>query len=239
MSYKFDGQALWTRKGLCYPANMGFRTLASLIMAAAVTAAFAAPAMAGDVVRKPDLSVWGADGHFQGYSAALPLDLSSDAEKAMFTAKVAGGLDDPTYNLELNLNQKPDETSDADRAVGVGASWNAREAAIRSSLARSFGFGLLPRTNYVRLSMDMNATQPVYLRGRTPVTRANVRSELTLDGRPVASIAVGGGTQGDEGVDVSLTRPFSIPAEFTVSLRAADERVQDSRLMIKLVRTTW
>jgi hypothetical protein len=66
-----------------------------------------------------------------------------------------------------------------------------------------------------------------------------VRSELTLDGRPVASIAVGGGTMGDEGVDFSLTRPFDIPAEFTVSLRAADERVQDGRLMVKLVRTTW
>jgi hypothetical protein len=36
---------------------------------------------------------------------------------------------------------------------------------MRSSLARSFGFGLLPKTNYVRLSMDMNASQPVYLRG--------------------------------------------------------------------------
>ena len=96
-----------------------------------------------------------------------------------------------------------------------------------------------PKANYVRLSMDMNATQPVYLRGQTPVTRANVRSELTLDGRPVASIAVGGGTMGEEGVDVSLTRPFDIPAEFTVSLRAADERVQDGRLRVKLVRTTW
>ena len=157
----------------------------------------------------------------------------------MFTARVAGGLDDPTYNLELKLDQKPDEANEANRALGLGASWNAREAAIRSSLARSFGFGLLPRANYVRLSMDMNATQPVYLRGRMPVTRANVRSELTLDGRPVASIAVGGGTQGDEGVDLSLTRPFAIPAEFTVSLRAADERVQDGRLMVKLIRTTW
>lgn len=204
-----------------------------------MTTVFVMPAAAGDVVRKPDLAVWGSEGHFQGYSAALPLDLSSDAEKALFTARVAGALDDPTYNLDLKLDQKPDETGLGNRALGVGASWNAREAAIRSSLARSFGFGLLPRTNYVRLSMDMNATQPVYLRRRTPVTRANVRSELTLDGRPVASIALGGGTQGDEGVDVSLTRPFDIPAEFTVSLRAADERVQDSRLMVKLVRATW
>ena len=221
---------------------MGFRTLLSLIAATAATAAFAAfaaPATAGDVVRKPDLAVWGADGHFQGYSAAQTLDLSSDVEKATFTAKVAGAIDDPTYNFELNLNQKADEHAAANRAVGVGASWNAREAAIRSSLARSFGFGLLPKTNYVRLSMDMNASQPVYLRGRPPVTRANVRSELTLDGRPVASIALGGGTMGEEGVDFSLTRPFDLPAEFTVSLRAADERVQDGRLMVKLVRTTW
>ncbi|WP_165187420.1 hypothetical protein [Caulobacter soli] len=220
---------------------MGFRTLASLIVATAATAVLASPATAGDVVRKPDLAVWGADGRFQGYSAAQTLDLSTDAEKATFTAKVAGAVDNPTYNFDLNLNQKPDEHAAANRALGVGASWNAgaREAAIRSSLARSFGFGMLPKTNYVRLSMDMNATQPVYVRGRTPVTRANVRSELTLDGRPVASIALGGGTQGDEGFDVSLTRPFDIPAEFTVSLRAADERVQDGRLMVKLVRTTW
>ncbi len=225
--------------GSCYPATMGFRTLASLIVATAATIALATPATAGDLVRKPDLAVWGADGHFQGYSAALPLDLSTDAEKAMFTARVAGALDDPTYNFDLNLSQKPGDTAQTDRTVGVGASWNAREAAIRSSLARSFGFGLLPKTNFVRLSMDMNATQPVYLRGRTPVTRANVRSELNLDGRPVASISLGGGTQGDEGFDVSLTRPFDIPAEFTVSLRAADERVQDSRLMVRLVRTTW
>jgi hypothetical protein len=219
---------------------MGFRTVASLIVATAATAAFATSATAGDIVLKPDLSVWGADGHFEGYSAAQTLDLSSDAEKATFTARVAGAIDDPTYNFDLNLNQKPDEHVATNRDGRVGASWNAREAAIRSSLARSFGFGLLPKTNYVRLSMDMNATQPVYLRGPPgPVTRANVRSELTLDGRPVASIAVGGGTMGDEGVDFSLTRPFDLPAEFTVSLRAADERVQDGRLMVKLVRTTW
>lgn len=230
---------LWTRKGLCYRAFMGFPTVASLIVATAATAAFASQATAGEIIRKPDLSVWGADGHFQGYSAAQTLDLSSDAQKATFTAKVAGAFDDPTYNFELNLNQKPDEHAAANRAVGVGASWNAREAAIRSSLARSFGFGLLPKANYVRLSMDMNASQPVYVRGVAPVTRANVRSELTLDGRPVASIAVGGGTMGQEGVDFSLTRPFDLPAEFTISLRAADERVQDGRLMVKLVRSTW
>lgn len=215
---------------------MGFR---NRFMIAALLAAVAAPAVAGDIVRKPDLSVWGNDGHFQGYSAALPLDLSTDAENARVTAKVAGAIDDPTYNLQLDLSQKPGDQALANRSLGLGASWNAREAAIRSSLARSFGFGLLPKANYVRLSMDMNATQPVYLRGQTPVTRANVRSELTLDGRPVASIAVGGGTMGEEGFDVSLTRPFDIPAEFTVSLRAADERVQDGRLMVKLVRTTW
>lgn len=218
---------------------MGFRTLACLIAVTAATTVLAGPATAREVMRKPDLSVWGSDGHFQGYSAAQTLDLSSDAENATFTAKVAGSIDDPTYNFELNLKQKPDEQATANRALGVAASWNAREAAIRSSLARSFGFGLLPKANYVRLSMDMNATQPVYVRGRLPETRANVRSELTLDGRPVASIAVGGGTMGQEGVDFSLTRPFDIPAEFTVSLRAADERVQDGRLMVKLVRTTW
>jgi hypothetical protein len=210
-----------------------------LITATAVTAAFATSARAGNVVRKPDLSVWGADGHFQGYSAAQTLDLSSDVERATFTARVAGAIDDPTYNFDLNLNQKPAEHLTTNRAVGVGASWNAREAAIRSSVARSFGFGLLPKANYVRLSMDMNASQPVYVRGAPPVTRAKLRSELTLDGRPVAAIAVGGGTMGEEGVDFSLTRPFDLPAEFTVSLRADDQRIQDGRLMVKLVRTTW
>jgi hypothetical protein len=215
---------------------MGFR---NGFLIAALLAGVAAPAVAGDVVGRPNLAVWGNGGHFQGYSAALPLDLSTDAEAARVTAKVAGALDDPTYNLQLDLNQKPDDHQQANRALGLGASWNAREAAIRSSLARSFGFGLLPRTNYVRLSMDMNATQPVYLRGQMPVTRANIRSELTLDGKPVASIAVGGGTMGEEGFDFSLTRPFDIPAVFTVSLRAADERVQDGRLMVKLVRASW
>jgi len=205
----------------------------------AVAAVIAGPAMAGDIVRKPDLAVWGSDGRFQGYSAALPLDLSTDAESARVTAKVAGAINNPTYDLDLNLSHKPGDESLANRSLGVGASWNAREAAVRSSLARSFGFGILPKTNYVRVSMDMNASQPVYLRNRPPLARANVRSELTLDGRPVASIAVGGGTMGEEGFDLSLTRPFDIPAEFTVSLRAADERVQDGRLMVKLVRTTW
>lgn len=218
---------------------MGFR---NCFVIATFGIAVAGPAMAGDVVQKPALSVWGADGHFQGYSAAQTLNLSSDAERASLTAKVAGSVNDPTYNFDLNLSQKADDAATiatANRTVGLGASWNAREAAIRSSMARSFGFGMLPKTNYVRLSMDMNATQPVYVRGALPVTRANVRSELMLDGRPVASIAVGGGTQGDEGVDVSLTRPFDLPAEFTVSVRAANDRVQDGRLMVKLVKATW
>ncbi|MBO9709969.1 MAG: hypothetical protein J7521_17350 [Caulobacter sp.] len=218
---------------------MGFRTTFLMAGLIAGLTAVALPAAAGDLVQKPALSVWGSDGHFQGYSAAQTLDLSSDAEKTTFTAKVAGSLAEPTYDFNLAINQKANDENLANRSLGLGASWNAREAAIRSSMARSFGFGVLPKSNYIRVSMDMNASQPVYDRTRAPLARANVRSELTLDGRPVASIAVGGGTMGDEGVDFSLTRPFDLPAEFTVSLRAADERVQDGRFMVKLVRSTW
>jgi hypothetical protein len=217
---------------------MGFRT-SSLI--AAIAVASAGPALAGDIVRKPDLSVWGNDGRFQGYSAALPLDLSTDAENATLVAKVAGSLDSPTYDFNLNLAAKTEkDDGPSPRSLALGASWNQREAGVRSSLSRLFGFGFMPKTNYVSVSVDMNAVAPVDVTKRAaPVTRANLRSALTLEGRQIGSIAVGGGTMGDEGVDVSLTRPFDIPAEFTVSLRAVDERMQDSRLMVKLVRTTW
>jgi hypothetical protein len=210
-----------------------------LVAASALTLGAVAPALAGDVVRKPDLSVWGNDGRFQGYSAALPLDLSTDAENATFVAKVAGGLDRPTYDFNLNLAAKT-EQGPSPRSLALGASWNQREAGVRSSVSRLFGFGFMPRTNYVSVSVDMNAVAPIDLTRRgAPVTRANLRSALTLDGRQIGSIAVGGGTMGDEGVDVSLTRPFDIPAEFTVSLRADNERVQDGRLMVKLVKASW
>lgn len=210
-----------------------------LVAAGALALGAAYPALAGDIVRKPDLSVWGNDGRFQGYSAALPLDLSTDAENATFVAKVAGSLDRPTYDFNLNLAAKT-EQGPSPRSLALGASWNQREAGVRSSVSRLFGFGFMPRTNYVSVSVDMNAVAPVDVTKRAaPVTRANLRSALTLDGRQIGSIAVGGGTLGDEGVDVSLTRPFDIPAEFTVSLRAADDRVQDGRLMVKLVKASW
>jgi len=206
------------------------------------TLAFAAPATA-EVIKKPNLSVSANDGRFTGYSAALPLDLSTDGEKALFTAKVAGNLEHPTYNLDLNLADKPQEGDASGRTLGVSATWSDREAAIRSSLARSFGFGLLPRANYIRVSMDMDAAQPIWLRGRTPLARASVRSTLTLDGQPLAAIALGGGSLGDEGVDFSLTRPFDLPAEFTVSLRADSEaqtgRLKDGRVMVKLVKARF
>ena len=210
-----------------------------LVAAGALALGAVCPALAGDVVRKPDLSVWGNDGRFQGYSAALPLDLSTDAENATFVAKVAGGLDRPTYDFNLNLAAKT-EQGPSPRSLALGASWNQREAGVRSSVSRLFGFGFMPRTNYVSFSVDMNAVAPIDVTKRAaPVTRANLRSALTLDGRQIGSIALGGGTMGDEGVDVSLTRPFDIPAEFTVSLRAADDRVQDGRLMVKLVKASW
>lgn len=197
----------------------------------------AAPALA-QAIKKPDLSVSSDDGRFTGYSAALPLDLSTDADSATFVAKVAGDVQQPTYDFNLNLTAKS-EQGPSPRAMALGASVNRREANLRSSMSRLLGFGDLPKSNYVSLSVDMNATRSMALPDQIPVARANLRSALTLDGRQVASIGLGGGTMGEEGVDFSLTRPFDIPAEFTVSLRAADERVQDGRFMVKLVRTQW
>jgi hypothetical protein len=45
-------------------------------------------------------------------------------------------------------------------------------------------------------------------------------------------------------VDLSLTRPFDLPAEFTVSLRGVSNereswRLQDARAMVKLVKASW
>jgi len=205
--------------------------------------AISAGTAAAQAIQKPDLWVSANDGRFAGYSAALPLDLSSDTESAKLTAKVAGTLENPTYDLDLNLVQKPDAERIGKRSVALGASWNDREARFRSSMSKAFGFGLLPRANFVSVSMDMNASQVIAVPGQIPVARANVRSALTLDGKSIGSIAVGGGSMGDEGVDLSLTRPFDIPAEFTVSLRAAatheEWRVQDSRFMVKLVKANW
>lgn len=210
----------------------------SVIFGGIVTLAMAvAPAWA-QAVRKPDLSVSSADGRFTGYSAALPLDLSTDADNATFVAKVAGDVQQPTYDFNLNLSAKS-EQGPSPRAMALGASVNRREANLRSSMSRLLGFGDLPKSNYVSVSVDMNATRSIALPDQIPVARANLRSALTLDGRQVASIGVGGGTLGDEGVDFSLMRPFDLPAEFTVSLRAADERVQDGRFMVKLVQTQW
>ncbi|MFC4441859.1 hypothetical protein [Caulobacter henricii] len=198
---------------------------------------------AAQAIQKPDLSVSAHDGRFTGYSAALPVDLSTDTESARVTARIAGTLERPTYDLDLNLNRKLDAEHFGKRSLALGASWNDREARLRSSVSKMFGFGLLPRANYVSLSMDMNAAQPIAVPGQIPVARANVRSALTLDGKPIGSIAVGGGSMGDEGVDVSVTRPFDIPAEFTVSLRGAATqdawRLQDSRLMVRLVKASW
>lgn len=212
--------------------------------AACGTLAMFAGSASAQAIQKPALSVSANDGRFTGYSAALPLDLSTDTESAKLTARVAGTLERPTYDLDLNLVAKPDEAEVGKRSLALGASWNDREARLRSSMSKMFGFGLLPRANYVSVSMDMNASQVIAVPGQIPVARANVRSALTLDGKPVGSIAVGGGTMGDEGVDLSLTRPFDIPAEFTVSLRAAnlngqDWRVQDGRFMVKLVKANW
>jgi hypothetical protein len=153
-------------------------------------------------------------------------------------------IENPTYDFDLNLTQKPDDQRVGQRSVALGASWNENEAKLRSSMSKAFGFGLLPRANYVRVSMDMDASQAIAVPGKIPVARANIRSSLTLDGKPVGSIAFGGGSTGDEGVDLSLTRPFDIPAEFTVSVRGVSNqreswRLQDARAMIKLVKVGW
>ena len=202
-------------------------------------------AAAAQTIEKPDLSVSASDGRFTAYSAALPLDLSSDTEAARLTAKIAGSLQYPTYNLDLNLSRKPDPEVFGKRSLALGASWNDREAKLHSSLSRAFGFGLLPRANYLNLSMEMDARRATALPGQIGTARARVRSALILDGKPIGAFAVGGGSMGDEAVDLSLTRPFDIPAEFSVSLRAAITdggagwRVQDGRVMVKLVKANW
>lgn len=211
------------------------------IVLAAVCAAGVARA---EIVQKPAMSVSAKDGRFAGYYAALPLDLSTDNEKVALTVKSSGKLGNPTYDLDLNFVQKPDDERVGQRAVALGASWNESEARLRSSMSKLFGFGLLPRANYIRVSMDMNASQSITAQGVAPVARANIRSSLTLDGKPIGSIALGGGTTGDEGVDLSLTRPFDLPAEFTVSLRGVNNpreswRLQDARAMVKLVKASW
>ena len=213
-------------------------------LAIAFVAVFAAGAAHAEIIQKPAMSVSAYEGRFTGYSAALPLDLSTDTEKVALTVKSSGMLDNPTYDFDLNLSRKPDADRTGERSVAVGASWNQNEARVRSSMSRMFGFGLLPRANYIRVSMDMNASQAIALPGKIPVARANIRSSLTLDGKPVGSIAFGGGSTGEEGVDLSVTRPFDIPAEFTVSLRGVNDqreswRLQDARAMVKLVKASW
>jgi hypothetical protein len=211
------------------------------IVLAAVSAGGVAHA---EIIQKPAMSVSAKDGRFAGYSAALPLDLSTDRERVALTVKSSGMLENPTYDLDLNLVQKPDDDRVGQRSLALGASWNENEARFRSSMSKLFGFGLLPRANFIRVSMDMDASQSITAPGVAPVARANIRSSLTLDGKPVGSIAFGGGTMGDEGVDLSLTRPFDLPAEFTVSLRGVSSereswRLQDARAMVKLVKASW
>ncbi len=214
------------------------------VCALITASALAGAAHAQFLVQKPAMSVSSKAGRFTGYSAAVPLDLSTDTEKVTLTAKSTGTLENPTYDLDLNLTQKPDDDRAGQGSMGVGASWNDREAKVRSSMSKMFGFGILPRANYVRVSMDMDASQAIAVPGKIPVARANIRSTLTLDGKSIGSVALGGGSTGDEGVDFSLTRPFDIPAEFTVSLRGATDtreqwRLKDSRLMVKLVKASW
>lgn len=220
---------------------MGIGVRLSVACVAVLTAG---AARAEVIVQKPVTSVSAYEGRFTGYSAALPLDLSSDTEKVALTLRSSGMIENPTYDLDLNLTQKPDDERVGQRSVAVGASWNDREAKVRSSMSKAFGFGLLPRANYVRVSMDMDASQAIAVPGKIPVARANIRSSLTLDGKSVGSIAFGGGSTGDEGVDFSVTRPFDIPAEFTVSVRGVNNqreswRLQDARAMIKLVKVGW
>ncbi|WP_454716436.1 hypothetical protein [Caulobacter segnis] len=205
--------------------------------------AVAAPAHA-ELIQKPVTSLSAHEGRFAGYSAALPLDLSTDTEKVALTVKSSGMLDNPTYDFDLNLSKKPDSDRVDERSMALGASWNQSEARLRSSMSKLFGFGVLPRANYVRVSMDMDASQAIAVPGKIPVARANIRSSLTLDGRPVGSIAFGGGSQGEEGIDLSVMRPFDIPAELTVSVRGVNNqreawRLQDARAMVKLVKVGW
>ncbi len=220
---------------------MGMKSRFTIVLATAL--AVGGPACA-ELIQKPNMSVSAKDGRFAGYSAALPLDLSTDTEKVALTVKSAGTIENPTYGLDLNLTQKADDYRVGQRSLALGASWNDREAKVQSSMSKMFGFGLVPRANYVRVSMDMDASQAIAVPNKIPVARANIRSSLTLEGRPIGSIAFGGGSRGEEGVDLSLTRPFDIPAEFTVSLRGVNAdreqwRLQDARAMVKLVKANW
>lgn len=216
----------------------------SVISCVCLAIATLSSAAHAELIQKPVASVSAKDGRFTGYSAALPLDLSTDTEKVALTVKSSGRIENPTYDLDLNLVRKPDAERVGERSMALGASWNENEAKLRSSMSKMFGFGILPRANYIRVSMDMDASQAIAVPGKIPVARANLRSSLTLDGKSVGSIAFGGGTTGEEGVDVSFTRPFDIPAEFTVSVRGVNGdreqwRLQDARAMVKLVKASW
>ncbi|HWU80562.1 MAG TPA: hypothetical protein VN158_10900 [Caulobacter sp.] len=223
---------------------MGIGTPFVIALATAVATTAVGASARAEIIQKPAMSVSAKDGRFAGYSAALPLDLSTDTEKVALTVRTAGTLENPTYDFDLNLTQKPDDSRIGQRALAVGASWNDREAKLRSSMSKMFGFGLLPRANYVRVSMDMDASQAIAVPNKIPVARANIRSSLILEGKPIGSIALGGGSTGEEGIDLSLNRPFDIPAEFTVSLRGVNTereqwRLQDARAMVKLVKASW
>ena len=101
-------------------------------------------------------------------------------------------------------------------------------------------------------ALDALPGWPVTVFDQTPPnpTEAAVRAAHAVweAGQCDGLIAVGGGSTGEEGLDLSLTRPFDLPAEVTVSLRgtvragldARDEwRLRDARAMVKLVKANW
>jgi hypothetical protein len=210
--------------------SLGLGLAASLIGAAA---------SAGVLSQKPALSVSAANGDLTGYSAAQTLDMSRVmGGDASFTAKVNGNPDSATYGLDFRVTERTSDTHDETQSLSFGASWNESEAALRSSMGRRMGFGLVPSANFLRLSMDMNALQPT-APGSDAVGRADISSALTLGGRPVGSFAIGAGNRGEERVAVSFTRPLQFPAEFTLSTQERNDGPPDQRVVMRLLKVDW
>lgn len=188
--------------------------------------------------RAPALSVASSDGRLSTYSAELPFDLNTGENAAMFTAKIAGDGTKtlPGYDLRFNLNDRSAYTHDLQRAVEVGATWTEGATMFRSSLSQRFGFGVLPRSNYINVSMDVNTRQPMV----GPLeTAAGVRSALTLNGQSVGALSFAAGAAGDTTVGVSLVRPFSLPTEVSLSVKQTPKEPEDGRVMVKLLKRLW
>ena len=205
-----------------------------------IAVAFAwSPALADiSLTRPPALAVSSADGRLSAYSAELPFDIRAGEGDALLTARVAAdGVNAlPVYGLRLNLADRTTYGRDLKRTVEVGASWSEGATLFRSAMSQKFGFGVLPRANFVNLSMDVSARRPI---NGVMTTAAGVRSALTVDGQDVGALSVAAGAAGDTTVGVSLMRPFTLPTEVSFSVRQQPNVPDDDRVMLKLVKRRW